>query len=177
MAWRLSNIKVTFISEMEKSSIPRCAVWQSFPFTGDLKINLLWVFFYFFFLPSFLQLLLLFHMSKSFWWYDELFNSFFFFFLPDWLLEWHWQASVGPEWKCSVQWQLSDGEQDGSRDDHYGIVPLSFLCFYLVSVVVWKQWKWIRQRRKKIPIWWNARIRASGRGINEGLQQMKTFPT
>lgn len=86
--------------------------------------------------------------------FDDMMNYlilFFFFFLPDWLLEWHWQASVGPEWKCSVQWQLSDGEQDGSRDDHYGIVPLSFLCFYLVSVIVWKQWKWIRQRRKKNP--------------------------
>lgn len=52
-------------------------------------------------------------------------SPFFSFSLgsSDWLLEWHRQTGAGPEWKRSVQRQLSDGEPHRRRDDHHGNVP------------------------------------------------------
>ncbi len=56
-------------------------------------------------------------------------------FLSDWLLERHRQTCVGPEWKCSVQWQLSDGEPDSSRDNHHGNVPSDCFHFCIIWVL------------------------------------------
>lgn len=61
-------------------------------------------------------------------------------FLSDWLLERHRQTCVGPEWKCSVQWQLCDGEPDCGCDNHHGNVPSDCFNFWIVCCCLWFGW-------------------------------------